>query len=153
MDIVLKHGFPLAGFVTSILIFLSPLKDVNVVKELKFLGQTNTFPFSMMIWNCLSWISYGVYQKDIYIVLPNVFGYALGMYYTLGTYSYQDLKSKAVTDIVLIGGVSTTLTLMIISFLFLEGQSGSSILGGLCVVILVAFYSSPLSVLIEVTRY
>ena len=128
-------------------------EDVKVVREEKYLGQINTFPFSMMIWNCISWITYGVYQRNIYIVLPNVFGYALGMWYTLSTYPLQDPKAKGITDIIVIGGVSTTLTLMIISFLYLEGQAGSNILGSLCVIILVVFYSAPLSVLVEVEFY
>lgn len=151
MSLILEHGFPLAGFVTSLLIFLSPLNDVKIIKQEKFLGDTNTFPYSMMIWNCLSWISYGVFQRNIYIVLPNVFGYALGMYYTLGTYPYQNQNARKVTDLIIIGGVSITLTLMIISFIYLDPTTGSSILGSLCVLILVVFYSSPLTVLAEVT--
>ncbi|KAI8902720.1 sugar efflux transporter for intercellular exchange-domain-containing protein [Globomyces pollinis-pini] len=152
--IILAHGFPIGGFLTNALLVTAPLKLVQQIRTTESLGPTNTFPFTMMMMNALSWIVYGFYIKDIYVFSPNIVGYAFSIYYILGSLPYQSKISQEATilrvitlsTIILIGGA--------VGFIFFQNNPAQTqlVLGSICCFNLIIFYSSPLSDLADIIR-
>lgn len=165
ISILLNHVFPIAyrwnltsGFFTTLMIVTAPLKPVSEAVLQESLGSINTFPFPMMTVNGLGWIIYGqkfwpgMYIKDPYVVAPNIVVFIFGMWYSMITLSLQTRKSQLNTI-----GIIITASVMIyvagtVSFLYYPPGSpiGKNILGIVCVLNLIVFYSSPLSTIPQV---
>jgi solute carrier family 50 protein (sugar transporter) len=145
-----ENLFPVCGCITALLIFLSPLQQVLQVKESQEIGVVNSFPFSMMVLNCLANLIYGIYLDDSYIFLPNWIGLSLGLYYMLTTLPLQPKKIRELGNNIVIFGITSILLIMGLCFMRFSLQAGKTILGWTTVVCLVMFYTSPLSTLARV---
>jgi solute carrier family 50 (sugar transporter) len=126
---------------------------VKLIRENASLGSVNTFPFPMMVVNSMSWMIYGTAIKDIYVFFPNLFGFSFGIYYTLSTYPYQSQKSKDSATFILIGFGSLMFIIGAVANIYVSDiQAGHKMIGIVCVLILIVFYSSPLSTMAHIVK-
>jgi solute carrier family 50 protein (sugar transporter) len=147
-DLILNHLFPIAGFCTSSFIFYSPLESVREASQTGNLGEMNTFVFPMMVLNCVAWMIYAMFERNGYILAPNLVGFIFGMYYCLTTIPIQQPKSRVATIRILMFAIASCFFIGGFTFICFWGtKTGNLILGIQCVLILIVFYSAPLSVI------
>lgn len=147
-QVILKHVVPSLGFITSNLIFLSSWSAVSEVKRQKQVGcgQTQTLPFASLVINCQAWLLYGYFTKDVYIIAPNIFGCVFGHYYVISTLPLQSIEQQRATLLImLIGPFILSFTATLAFAVFSDPIVGKNLLGSLCVILLMFFYSSPLA--------
>jgi solute carrier family 50 protein (sugar transporter) len=153
-EIVLEHIFPIGGIITSIFIFYSPFASIKEVSRTGNIGSVNTFVFVMMITNSLAWMLYGMQERNMYILGPNLFGFLFGIYYCLSALPYQESKARSQTVFMLLFGFFICFLCGGISFIYFDQSTvGEFILGIQANLILTIFYSSPLSVIAKVMLF
>jgi solute carrier family 50 protein (sugar transporter) len=107
----------------------------------------------MMVVNAMAWMIYGMTIKDFYVFFPNVSGFCLGVYYTLSSYPYQTKGSQNNSALIIIGfGALTFLSSAIANIYISDAKIAQQVLGAVCVLILIVFYSSPLSTVTHIIR-
>lgn len=95
-----------------------------------------------------------MYGKDPYIVAPNVIGYMLGMWYSLLTLGLSTKQAQQSTVRIIISGSVMIYVAGAVAFLYYPPGSaiGKNLLGIVSILLLMVFYSSPLSSMAEVIR-
>ena len=73
------------GTLLGNIMFFSPLLAVLQVRRNADLKDLNPLPFPMVLGNCCSWMAYGLLTHDLFIVLGNLPGILLGLFFVLST--------------------------------------------------------------------
>lgn len=107
----------------------------------------------MMMVNSLAWVLYSLLLKDYYILIPNILGVDFGLYYSLSTFRYSSTLAQHSTIRTIIGFstflfIGTGCTFISVG----DFKTQSTLLGLLCVIVLICFYSSPLSTILKVVE-
>ncbi|EGF81946.1 hypothetical protein BATDEDRAFT_16153 [Batrachochytrium dendrobatidis JAM81] len=151
--IVMNHVLPALGVAFAISIYLSPFTHVWKSLKNKEASLVNTMPYPWIIANCLGWIVYGCHTGDYYVFVANIVGYHLGLFYTLSSLHYGSDKFRTTAAVIVLGSSFLVLTSAFVVFAILrQAQPSKTVLGSVCVFILVIFYASPLSDLASVIR-
>ncbi len=188
--IIFTIVFPTFGCILGIMVFLSPLPAVlNAVKNNR-LGSVNPLPYAMIFGNCIAWFIYALVIKNYYVLIGNMPGILLSLYYMIAAYAigYAEVKQLEQQQLLeattgderevaekkmkyLRSFLDPALALMIILVFILEIVSllifvtlfpsnpseyptliQKNLIGITCVIILVLFYTSPLSTLVLVIK-
>jgi len=136
MQSVLAVAGPLCFFGMQ----LAGLKAVRGIKENKSVGELSALPFVSLATNCVVWTAYGVFTKDLTVLLPNLSGLGFGLYYTsvFHKYAHYSLLKFYAAALAVCGGVGA----IIYSFPAEEAKSYIGYMGCTLAIILMA---SPLA--------
>ncbi|KAI9336325.1 sugar efflux transporter for intercellular exchange-domain-containing protein [Obelidium mucronatum] len=152
-DIVLRYVVPSLGSMSAVALTVSPLPAVRACVSSKSTGPLNTLPFAAMTANALAWTIYSFFIHDYFLLFPNTFTFAFGLYYSLVLLPFDNEKAQRQTVACLIGVQVFALLSMGIVFISQPAyETGTVVMGVLGNVILVGFYGSPLSVCISVVK-
>lgn len=100
----------------------------------------------------LAWLLYSLFLRDYYILLPNIFGFGLGIFYTLSTFRYSSAESQSRTIKTLIAFCNFIFVGTGVAFISLDYNMGQTVLGSICLIVLIVFYSSPLTSIYNVVK-
>jgi len=93
-----KVGEDTLGYVSNALVFVvfsSPLSTAAKVVATKNSASINR-PFGIIqVLNCFTWAASALFINDIYLLVPNVFGLALGIIQVVLMVSYPAIKADA----------------------------------------------------------
>ncbi|KAJ9525303.1 sugar efflux transporter for intercellular exchange-domain-containing protein [Haematococcus lacustris] len=152
-SLALNHLAPGLGCIIAFLMFVSPLRAVQNVRKLQSLGDLNPLPLVAIIANCMVWLIYGSFTRDIYVVSANQPGLLLGVYMTASTLGVagpqmRDLMLRALMFFATLISVTSVSICLWISDPAQQVQAA----GYQAVGVLLLYYSAPLSTLAEVLR-
>ncbi|ORX77055.1 hypothetical protein BCR32DRAFT_236039 [Anaeromyces robustus] len=154
-EIITETIFPIGGIGTSYFIFLSPLKDIQALKNSNGPCTINPIPSVMIICNCLCWNLYSFVIHNHWTFWPNLGGILLGEYYVMILLSSKitpkDFKMSVIT---LLGFTFLNIAGGALSFIFLKDNytAAKNCMGIVCIIVLCAMYASPLTTMAEVIR-
>ncbi|KAI9203575.1 sugar efflux transporter for intercellular exchange-domain-containing protein [Polychytrium aggregatum] len=151
--VFLDQVVPVVGSLTSLLIYIAPWKEVSLIIALRELGGVNVLPYAMMVCNSIAWLMYSFLIRNYFVMVTNLMGYGLGIYYTLQTYRFSTSAQQVSVARLLLVGTVVIFSASGISFVFISDPvSAKLFLGWVAVILLAAFYSSPLSTLYAVLQ-
>ena len=77
-----KNIIGLLGNITAISLFISPIFMIISICKREMKAKDIAYSLMLMsILNCLSWLSFGILEKDIFMILGNSIGYILNLIY------------------------------------------------------------------------
>jgi solute carrier family 50 (sugar transporter) len=120
----------------------------------KQLGKVNPMPYPSLTANSLGWLTYGLLVRDYYVFAPNVTGVCMGLYFTMSCYLYADESVRTRMDLQLNGMCALVFVACMVSFITFRDnlEHGKLLLGLVSVLLLVSFYTSPLSEFAAIIR-
>jgi len=153
-DILWGTIVPILGNLASLILFIAPWKSVAGVKANENVGSVNGVPFIFMFFQCVLWVSYAFFIKDIAIVPVNAVGALFAIYYTLVFYgALRDRGSRSRIEIGAGVAVLVPSTLATICYFWINDVDlRKTIFGIACNIVCVIFMASPLSTLATVIR-
>eukprot|EP00835_Amoeboradix_gromovi_P003056 NODE_190_length_15503_cov_0.365814.p4 type:complete len:261 gc:universal NODE_190_length_15503_cov_0.365814:12336-11554(-) len=135
---------PILGVIIATMLNASPYNSVaQSLNSNEML--TNPIPLVVMFLNCISWWLYGLYTRNIFVLLPNGVGLVLGSYFV--AVSFKLAFTQRLIRI-LMAGILFLFTTSSFGFLF-QNQDA---VGISCQVMLIGMYSSPLSLLFHIFK-
>jgi len=144
---------PLIGTILAIVLFLAPMRQMREIwRSGQWTPALNPLPFPLIVANCTAWILYGLLKKDPWIVTPNILGQALGLFYFVVTVPHLNQRQTRTFTVILLAGLLIPNIGAAVAFIGVDGPTGKSVMGWTCVIILVAFYSSPLTSMAQVIK-
>jgi len=133
----------------SSILFIAPMPTIQKIVATKSVGDLPLLPYSSMVANAFLWTMYGLLKSESKIILPNAFGFCMGLYYSL---QFSRSCSKHASN--LPGTVSQHKTgaSLIIAFAVLVTaclgrQNAVKVIGKLGVVVCIVLFASPLAAL------
>jgi solute carrier family 50 (sugar transporter) len=81
--IILEYAFPIVGTFVGIYMFYAPFQDVQKALARGSLGDLNPLPWAFTLGNCCGWIVYGILIGNIFVLLPNMIGFFLSVWFNL----------------------------------------------------------------------
>ena len=85
--ILFELVFPIIGCILSNIVYLSPLRAILRAQTTKTLGSLNPLPYALIFGNSLVWTMYSFVTRNYFVFWANIFGLALGIWYTLTAYA------------------------------------------------------------------
>ena len=76
---------------SSIVVFISPIQILYKVLKEKNYNLIQIYPGYVYLFACISWVVYGIYVTDFYIVFPNTIGIII---YLIQIFIYLNYKKK-----------------------------------------------------------
>mmetsp|Transcript_13992 Transcript_13992/g.30254 ORF Transcript_13992/g.30254 Transcript_13992/m.30254 type:complete len:297 (-) Transcript_13992:751-1641(-) len=151
-SVVVQYVVPSFGNLIGVIMLLSPIKAVwNIRKEGK-LGDINPLPYPMTAINCLGWVIYGAVVRDPLIIPANIVGVLFGMLATTTAYPACSRKMQDVLQVLLAASGLYYCLLSILHTYALDAHGQKEMWGLSCVLILMIYYTIPLSTLLHIIR-
>lgn len=156
---LLHHAVPCLGVILALAIYCSPLPAIRAAIKAGTLSSLSPSPFPLIVANCIIWIYYGLLIQDIWVFGSNYFGILLGLYYVLVSYrlASDPVRKRLLFSLLFWFAFATTgAVLAFIAIPNLELAKYSPylepkfVLGVFTLIILSAFYASPLTTLVRV---
>ena len=133
---------PSLGVLIAIVLNISPYKSVmqsfNANEML-----TNPIPLIVMFLNAVSWWLYGLFTKNIFVLIPNGFGLVIGCFYLSVCFKLAPQKQLI---FILMAGMAFLFLMSSIAFCY----SKQDVMGIACQVLLLGLYASPLSLVYRI---
>lgn len=156
MHYPLQLALGIVGNGTSLALFLSPLPTFWSIYKLRSTQEYSDLPYVCTLFNCALWLLYGtpfVKPNSILILTINGVGFLLELFYLACYLAFaskkKKLKTMRVTFIMTLAFVGVVLiTLLVIHTI----ASRQLVAGTVCVVLSIAMYVSPLSIIGLVIR-
>jgi len=153
VDVLKKYLAPALGTLIANVMYFAPLKDVKQARRDGHLGELNPVPWPAINANCIAWIGYSYYTKDWFVFWANQPGLILGMFYTLSAIGLAKEKTRnilinaclAITAVIPMAGMMLSLVLR-----DWDAEKKDFFWGLLCNLVLVIYYSAPLSTMYQV---
>ena len=150
---------PSLGVLTSTAIFLSPWQPVHDALKTRALRNHNVIPYAMMLNNALVWIIYSLLLRNNYIFSTNLLGWLLSLYYFVQMFSLA-MHLGQHSDIqwmlrLLLSGQGLIMLGSYAAFIATDNSQPllqQNILGTTAIILLILFYSSPLTTLYHVIK-
>ncbi|CAM6126834.1 unnamed protein product [Calypogeia fissa] len=141
----------LVGNCIAVLMFLSPTPTFwNIVKN-KSTQHFSGLPYVVTLFNCLLWVLYGtpmVIKGGMLILTINGAGVGIEIIFISLFLIYADRKNRAKVVRLLAAVVLTFITIASITLLAVKSQNVRKLeVGSICVIVTVAMYVAPLSVM------
>ncbi|GLJ36365.1 hypothetical protein SUGI_0730010 [Cryptomeria japonica] len=147
----LKPVLGVLGNVTSVALFLSPLPTLWSIYKLKSTQEFSSLPYVCTLFNCALWLLYGtpyVKPNSIIILTTNGIGFILEFFYLLCYMAFASRKKKIKTMWLTMAMCVALATVVVVTIVAVHTHSGRQLVAGTaCVVLSVAMYASPLSVI------
>ena len=152
--VILNYVIPALGVVTAMSIQIAPFQSVRNAQSTSSLDKINVLPFPFLCVNSLAWFFYGILVNDSFVIGPNLLGFNLALYYSLACYPLAKHATQKLIQKILIGFCTYIMIGAFISFKVLHDAvpQAKTVLGLVCVSILIIFYSSPLSDMYNVIK-
>lgn len=178
-EIITSHVIPGLGGVIATWLYFTPLFPILRIRKTRNLDNMNAFPMAMQVCNSFSWVCYGMFLRDWYILAPNYFGLILAFFYVFSLYSAAKTTVDTVTDNVTLVHNATKRTssmklykhrkmieIVILTYVFvvmttyaiiriglnLSEKALTDTMGYCGVICVVIFYASPLSTIVLIIR-
>jgi solute carrier family 50 protein (sugar transporter) len=97
-EIILEYVCPGAGTITATLMWIAPWKDVQQATARGRLDDLNPLPWAFMLGNCIGWITYSILIQNIFVLVANVPGLLLSVYYNMQALKLQFHEDRS-TDL------------------------------------------------------
>ena len=81
--IILKYVCPSLGSIVGVYMFLAPFRDIQRAVARGSLGALNPLPWAFTLGNCCGWVFYGILINDLFVMIPNMIGFFLAVWYNL----------------------------------------------------------------------
>jgi len=94
--------------------------------------------------NALLWVHYGLYTRDAFVIVPNALGAIVAAWYLRVCYALAPSRARSWIDAVVVVCTAAVFAVASVATLVLDREAGQAALGWLGVVVLAAFYGSPL---------
>lgn len=152
----LKLVFGMIGNATATALFLSPAPTFYKIVKRRSTEEFSGLPYVCTLFNCLLWVLYGmpfIKPHSILILTINGFGIALELFYILIflTYAIQQKKMQMMRWILAVV-VAYSVVVLVVLFGLHSLNTRQLAAGSMCVVVAIAMYASPLSVMGVVIR-
>jgi len=84
------------GIVFFLLLMISPFKRICEIIKKDHIDGYNIYPiYGSLLYN-VSWLSYAMFIKDIYLIIPQIIAISLLIYELLLLYTYVDKREQAI---------------------------------------------------------
>ena len=143
--------FSLAATIASVLLFLSPLKDVQKAKELKSTRGQSALPFLFMWLNCCLWGLYGTQVKLLTILVVNGTGAILSTYYFITFFQITKGAERVQYLLAMLGAGGFVLWAALYSQHYVGPYVETNFLPWIATTICVLMFASPLIVVVSIT--
>ncbi|KAI9022364.1 sugar efflux transporter for intercellular exchange-domain-containing protein [Hyaloraphidium curvatum] len=143
---------PVLGNLCAVALFLAPLPQVLRVRASGRLDGLNVLPYPLIVGNCLAWFLYGCFLRDTFLILPNAIGFCAGLFYILSTFPITPAAGRARGTVLLVAACAWCFLGAELGFVVYGHPDGRSVMGWFGTVVLLAFFASPLSSLLEVLQ-
>lgn len=156
MQLYLKLVFGMIGNATATALFLSPAPTFYKIIKKRSTEDYSGLPYVCTLFNCLLWVLYGmpfVKPHSVLILTINGFGVALELFYlvTFVTFAVKEKKKQMMKWILAVVVIYSVVTLVVLFGVHTMNRRQLTA-GSMCVVVTIAMYTSPLSVMCMVIR-
>jgi len=143
----------MAPIVSSIL-FVAPLPTIQKIAADKNVGDLPLLPYSSMVANAFLWVMYGALKSELKVIVPNTFGFFMGMYYTWQFCRFCPKNSYNLPGTIVQHKIFTSSIIFsaILIVGVLKRQHSSNIIGKLGVTVCIILFASPLAALKTVMK-
>ena len=145
---------PALGSALAQVMFLSPFPEIERCKTKRSLGHLNALPYPFVAANCAAWMIYGGISGNYWVYIPNFTGYFCGTYYSFVAYALDEKIRGTMERIVAVLIILVSFIGMVVSCVMKNSSESARLVvaGILANLILVVYYSAPLSTMAEVVR-
>eukprot|EP01137_Pigoraptor_chileana_P011960 Opistho-2@63637 len=145
---------PSFGVVVSVALSLSPMPSVlRIMRTGEGLGGLNPIPFPFLFSNALGWLAYGAVQHDIMIILPNVIGGILSLFYITVCAEHGNQRERFTNRIIAFSTLTILGTVVVLGMFVVKSAHTQLLMYGFTTnAILICFFTSPLSGMVQVVR-
>ncbi|KAI5062984.1 hypothetical protein GOP47_0021531 [Adiantum capillus-veneris] len=153
---IARTAIGIIGNVISFFLFLSPVPTFRKVVKWKSTREFSGVPYVVMLFNSLLWVYYGlpiaVQPNAILVATINGVGCVLEIVYIATFLFYANSKERK-KMLILLGAVLSLVALIVVLTMVMASRSKRIIIVGiLCVVVNVAMYASPLTIMRKVIQ-
>lgn len=135
--------------IISVLLFVSPLKDVQKAKSLKSTRGQSALPFVFMWLNCCLWGLYGVQARVPVILLVNGIGAVLSTYYFIVFFEVSKGTERVQLVLALLAAVGFVGWAALYSQHYVGPYGETNFLPWIATTICVLMFASPLIVVVS----
>eukprot|EP01018_Ginkgo_biloba_P032840 Gb_38809 [translate_table: standard] len=151
MHFPLKLALGVLGNATSLALYLSPLPTFWSIFKQKSTQEFSGLPYVCTLFNCAMWMLYGspyVKPNSVLILTINGTGFVLELFYLMSYLTFASKKKKVIILRLTLAMSLVFATVVVITLLAVHTYASRQILAGsLCVILSIAMYASPLSVI------
>jgi solute carrier family 50 (sugar transporter) len=155
-------GAPALGTVICNVMWLSPMSAILAARRKRDLETLNPIPFAVTVCNCVAWTMYSCMRRDYFIFWSNGTGLCLGLFYSLISLVLLSRRRKdegllsIMLGLMLSTAIFWCLMAMIACIVYADDTSskeqGINFIGTLGMAFSLAYYASPLSVMLHVLK-
>lgn len=129
------------------------LRTVSEARRAHSLKELSPLPFPVLLANSAGWVGYACVTRDPFVLVPNIVGVLLGVFYTLVVASLATQRARDTVTLEALVGTAIILGLSAFGpFSGAETAAVRAAWGWGANLILVAYYASPLSTVALVVR-
>ncbi|GLJ19386.1 hypothetical protein SUGI_0349300 [Cryptomeria japonica] len=156
MAFPLKLVVGIMGNITSLALYLSPMKTFWGIYKLKSTQEYSGLPYACTLFNCCLWALYGapfVKPHSTLLLTINGAGIFLEIFYLLSFLTFASRKEKVKTARLAIAMMAAFVIVVVVTIYVLHTYNARQLLvGTLGVILSIAMYASPLSVVRAVIK-
>eukprot|EP01018_Ginkgo_biloba_P032575 Gb_18499 [translate_table: standard] len=156
MTFPLKLVLGIVGNATSLGLYLSPLPTFWKIFKLKSTQEFSGLPYVCTLFNCGLWLLYGtpyVKPNSTLILTINGVGFLLELFYLTIFLTYASRKKKLITMHLTLAMSLAFATVVVVTLVAVHTYTVRQLVAGtLCVILSIAMYASPLSIMGLVIR-
>ncbi|XP_055825445.1 bidirectional sugar transporter SWEET5-like [Solanum dulcamara] len=139
------------GNVISFFLFLSPMPTFIKIWKAKTVMQFKPDPYVVTALNCAVWVFYGmpfVHPDSLLVVTINGIGLFIELVYVIAFFIYSEWPKRKKIVVFLVIEIILLGILVFVTLTFLHGTKNRSMLVGILAVVMnIAMYASPLTVM------
>lgn len=140
-------------FLAAIMMYGATLRTVTEARRAHSLKELSPLPFPVLLANSAGWVGYACVTRDPFVLVPNLVGVLLGVFYTLVVASLATQRARDTVTLEALVGTAIILGLSAYGpFSGAETETVRAAWGWGANLILVAYYASPLSTVALVVR-
>lgn len=151
-DVFMSFVAPAMGTLMANAMFLAPLQAVRAAELRGVLAPLNTWPYPIIVANCLTWLAYSVVIRDWWLYWGNLPGAVLGLYFVLAVLPLAPPPVRRQLVALTLGGFGLVgiVCVGVAGLITRDSDATQWVLGLKGNAILLAFYAAPLATIREV---
>ncbi len=146
---------PIFGVCIANTMFFTPMRAVLRARKEGDLGDLNPIPWPAITGNCAAWLGYSYFKRDWFVYLANQPGFLMGLFYTFSAVGLSSSRTRDVMTAIFLalGLVLPTIAVVLnLPMHAYDEEKKAFVWGMVCNLILVCYYSAPLSTLWTVVQ-
>ncbi|EKX47826.1 hypothetical protein GUITHDRAFT_106374 [Guillardia theta CCMP2712] len=132
--------------------FSSPLPAVLKAQKDGALGELNLQPYPAQCGNCAAWLTYALLVKNVWIVIPNIVGLSLGLFFTYTGHAMGSVQQKSSIMKSFVSYASAIGLAIIAAFSGVFSIPAKEVIGRVGIALLMIYYCSPLATISTVIK-